>query len=75
MIDTGYREIRVIRPHTENAISIEVRTKCDSMSDVVAYAKTLQKLKTCENVVCDNILYLIDGMHYPKYLITRIVNM
>ena len=75
MTDVGYRELRIIRPHTETTLKIEITAKCDSVSDMVDYATYLQLAGKCAYVVCDNIIYFLDGKHYENYLITRVVNL
>lgn len=75
MVELTYKEIRIIRPHTEDAMKIEVTCKCDSMSEIVGVAKYIHKSKECLYAVCDSVLYFLDGRNDAGYLISRIVNM
>lgn len=75
MTDVTYRELRIIRPHTDTTVKIEITAKCNSILDMVEYAKYLYISKECAHVVCDNIIYFLDGKHYENYLITRVVNL
>lgn len=74
MVDVTYRETRIIRPHTDEAMSIDVTCKCDSISDIAKLAKYVHKSKECVYAVCDNILYFLDGRNEAGYLVTRVVN-
>jgi hypothetical protein len=74
MTDVTYRETRIIRPHTDDTIRIEVTAKCDSMTDISSYAKYLHIQKKCAYVVCDDILYFLEGRLSASYLVSRVVN-
>lgn len=74
MIDLAYREARIIRPHTEDAIRIEVTCKCDSMSEIVGVAKYTHRSKESIYAVCDGVLYFLDGRNDKGYLVNRVVN-
>lgn len=75
MVDITYRELRIIRPHTSTTIKIEVTAKCDSISDMIEYAKYLHMARESAYVVCDDILYFLNDKDYESYLITRVVNL
>ena len=74
MVDVTYRETRIIRPHTKDAMKIEVTCKCDSISELAKLGKYVHKSKECVYAVCDSILYFLDGRNEAGYLVTRVVN-